>query len=161
MRLFALCVIVAIAVPCWSQAVVEAGVATGASAGAAAGASGAGKSIGGVLNGVTKAAARGAAPASAAAPSKTTATVLRGRRLSVPAPKPVNPAEIAAGLAAEELIARFGQPSTRTSGTRKSQSVETYWYPATTHDEVEIRLIDGKVAAVTPKGSPKPAPSVN
>jgi len=155
---FSICVFCAVAA--YGQTIVEHSVATAGASTAAAGAKGAGKSIGGVFRGLSEtldkagtAKANGSTPASAtvttvSAPSKPTAK-------AVPASKPIDPSQVTEGLDRDELIARFGDPVLQLSESSNSQLVERLWYKTTASDQVEIKLIGGKVASIRPPVSKK------
>jgi hypothetical protein len=154
---FSICVFCAVAA--YGQTIVEHSLATAGASTAAAGAKGTGKSIGGVFRGLSEtldkagtAKANGSTPASAtvtavSAPSKPTAK-------PVPASKPIDPSQVTEGLDRDELIARFGDPVLQLSESSNSQLVERLWYK-TASDQVEIKLIGGKVASIRPPVSKK------
>ncbi len=163
---FSVCFLSAVSV--CGQAAVEHSAITGAGATAAsAGSKGAGQSIGGVfrsLSGTLEKA--GSAPVAAAkaptaAPGVKTASTARPvpskqpTEPPAPATKPIDPALVTEGLDRAELIERFGEPVLQMSETKNSQLVERLWYNATRSNQVEIRLIDGKVASVRPPASNK------
>jgi hypothetical protein len=116
----------------------------------------AGKGAASVMDKVVKTLDAAAAPS----PGEATAVVLpaadRKRepaaKLSVP-----DPALILSGMAAEELIRKFGQPAMKTSGTEDSGDVETWWY-GSGPETVTVKLVDGKVRTVSPSARPTPAP---
>jgi outer membrane protein assembly factor BamE (lipoprotein component of BamABCDE complex) len=135
----------------WGQAAVEYTVGTGAATGAAAGAKGAGQAVGGVFGAVTqtlnKAGQPGAANSSAVAASSTTSvTPPTGMTRSV-ATKPIDPSQVTVGMERDEVLARFGEPATRTTQIRRSQQIDTFWYATTTKDELIVSLNDGKVVS--------------
>ncbi len=146
----------------YGQTIVEHSAATAGASTAAAGAKGAGKSIGSVFSGLSEtldkartAKGSGGIPATASVttlspPSKETAK-------PVPASKPIDPSQVTEGLDRDELIARFGDPVLQLSEKRNSQLVERLWYNTATSDQVEIKLIGGKVASVRPPASRKQA----
>jgi len=135
----------------WGQAAVEYTVGTGAATGAAAGAKGAGQAVGGVFGAVTqtlnKAGQPGATNASATVASSTTSvTPPTGMTRSV-ATKPIDPSQVTVGMERDDVIARFGEPATRTTQIRRSQMIDTFWYSTTTKDELIVSLTDGKVVS--------------
>jgi hypothetical protein len=156
-RYYSIGVFCALAV--YGQTIVEHSAATAGASTAAAGAKCAGKSIGGVFRGLSEtldkagtAKGSGNTPAAAnvttlSAPSKQTAK-------PVPASKPIDPSQVTEGLDRDELIARFGEPVLQLSEKKNSQLVERLWY-RTASDQVEIKLIGGKVASVRPPVSKK------
>ena len=147
------------AVAALGQTIVEHSAATAGASTAAAGAKGAGKSIGGVFRGLsetldkagtakeTGSTSATAAVATPSAPPKQTAK-------PAPASKPIDPSQVTEGLDRDELIARFGEPLLQLSEKKNSQLVERLWY-RTASDQVEIKLIGGKVASVRPPVSKK------
>ena len=89
----------------------------------------------------------GAASASAAAaPSTTSVTPPASMTRSV-ATKPIDPSQVTVGMERDEVLARFGEPATRTSQIRRSQMIDTFWYTTTTKDELIVSLTDGKVVS--------------
>jgi hypothetical protein len=141
--------IVGFACAAWGQATVETAVGAGASAGAAAGAKGAGQAVGGVFGAVSKVldqAGKPAAPDAPAAPSTASGAAGAVKTRSV-ATTPIDPSQVALGMDRDQLIARFGEPATRTTQIRRSQMIDTFWYNTTAKDELIISLTDGKVAS--------------
>jgi hypothetical protein len=141
--------IVGFACAAWGQATVETAVGAGASAGAAAGAKGAGQAVGGVFGAVSKVldqAGKPAAPDAPAAPSTASGAAGAVKTRSV-ATTPIDPSQVALGMDRDQLIARFGEPATRTTQIRRSQMIDTLWYNTTAKDELIISLTDGKVAS--------------
>jgi hypothetical protein len=141
--------IVGFACAAWGQATVETAVGAGASAGAAAGAKGAGQAVGGVFGAVSKVldqAGKPAAPDAPAAPSTASGAAGAVKTRSV-ATTPIDPSQVALGMDRDQLIARFGEPATRTTQIRRSQMIDTFWYNTTAKDELIITLTDGKVAS--------------
>ena len=47
----------------------------------------------------------------------------------------------------DQLLARFGEPATRTSQFRRSHMIDTFWYASTGKDELIVSLTDGKVVS--------------
>jgi hypothetical protein len=135
----------------WSQAAVEYTVGAGAATGAAAGAKGAGQAVGGVFGAVTqtlnKAGQPGAPGASAATASSTTSAAPTTSRSRSVATKPINPSDVTVGMDRDEILARFGEPATRTTQIRLSRMIDTFWYSTTTKDELIVSLTDGKVVS--------------
>ena len=153
------------------QAVVEHSLATAGSSAAAAGVKGAGESIGGVFRSLSETidksgTAKGSVntpPARAvntrAARAATTTPPVESKPAAKPVlgSKPIDPSQVTVGLDGDELIQRFGEPVLRFSETRNSQLVERLWYNTTTSsDQLEVRLIGGKVASVRPPAGTKP-----
>ena len=138
------------------QAAVEHSLATAGASTASAGVKGAGESIGGVFRSLSETIDKaGTAKRSVSAPAAKAATtppvVSKPAAKPVLASQPIDPSQVPVGLDDAELIQRFGEPVLRFSETRNSQLVETLWYNTTTSsDQVEIRLIAGKVASVRP-----------
>ena len=136
----------------WGQAIVEAGVAAGAATGAAAGAKGAGQAVGGVFGAVGNILNQASKPTDATNPQAVTSTNTvvttpsQAKAASVPS-KPVDPAEMKAGMSRDELLNRFGEPATRTSQFRQSKMVDTFWYATANKDELIVSLLDGKVVS--------------
>ena len=143
------------AVAASAQAIVEHSVATAGTSAAAGGLKDTGKSIGGVFRSLTETLDKaGTAKENGKTPA-TSAVVTPPDRPKqtanpVPASKPIDPSQVTEGLDGAEVIQRFGEPVLRFSERRNSQLVEKLWYNTTTSDQVEIRLIDGKVASVHP-----------
>ena len=145
----------------YGQTAVEHSVITAGSS--AAGAKGVGSSIGGVFKKLNEKldttaksgkaekkvaiAARAKDPAPNSAPA---AVPLMAPPQPVPAPKFTDPSDITEGLARADLIERFGEPLLRVMEASGSQPVERMWYQATKYRQIEVRLIDGKVASVHP-----------
>ena len=164
-RYFSIGVFCAVAV--FGQTIVEYSVATSGASAAAAGAKGAGKSIGGVFRGLSEtldkagtAKGSGSTPATATATATATTTTLTApsKRTAKPvtASKPIDPSQVTEGLDRDELIARFGEPVLQLSEKKNSQLVERLWYNTARSDQVEIKLIGGKVASFRPPASKKP-----
>ena len=133
----------------FGQAAVEYSVGAGAATGAAAGAKGAGQAVGGVfgaLSQVASQAPKAAAPAAAASSTTAAAPVVAGKTGSV-LTKPIDPSQVTVGMDRNELLDRFGEPATRTSQTRRSQMLDTFWYQTITKDELIVSLADGKVVS--------------
>jgi hypothetical protein len=156
MKSFGFLVIVfACAAISWGQAAVEYTVGAGAATGAAAGAKGAGQAVGGVFGAVTqtlnKANPSGGSGASAPppAPASSISSVTPGgtAKAASVVSKPIDPSQVTVGMDRNDLLARFGEPSTRTSQIRRSQMLDTFWYPTTTKDELIVSLTDGKVVS--------------
>jgi len=153
MRSFGFCVVVlASAAMSWGQAAVEYTVGAGAATGAAGGAKGAGQAVGGVFGAVTqtlnKANASGGPGVPAAAASSISSVTPGGvAKATSVTTKPIDPSQITVGMDRNDLLARFGEPSTRTSQIRRSQMLDTFWYSTTTKDELIVSLADGKVVS--------------
>jgi len=136
----------------WGQAVAESAVGTGAASGAAAGAKGAGQGVGAVFGALSKTLDQGSKPGAPA-----TATSSNGSATSVGAAtprkvasvviKPIDPSQVTVGMDRNEVLARFGEHSTRTTQIRRSQMLDTFWYPTIAKDELIVRLTDGKVSS--------------
>lgn len=152
-RVFAAALILASAAG--AQDMVEHAAGT-AKATSAAGMGSVGKSAASVLDKAVKALDATAAPSS----GKVAAVVLPA---SAAKPEPAvkltapDPALISPGMAAEDLIRKFGQPAMKTSGTEDSSAGETWWYGSGA-DTVTVTLADGKVRTVSPPARPTPAP---
>jgi hypothetical protein len=131
----------------WGQAAVEYTVGTGASTGAAAGAKGAGQAVGGVFGAVSKVLDQAGKPAASGAPAAASAPPAGAAKTRSVATTPIDPAQVALGMDRDELIARFGEPATRTAQIRRSQMIDTFWYNTTAKDELIVTLTDGKVAS--------------
>ncbi len=133
----------------WGQAAVEYTVGAGAATGAAAGAKGAGQAVGGVFGAVTQTLNKVGQPSApgAAASSTTSAAPATSARPGSVATKPINPSDIAVGMDRDEILARFGEPATRTTQIRLSRMIDTFWYSTTTKDELIVSLTDGKVVS--------------
>jgi hypothetical protein len=148
------------AVAAHGQTIVEHSVATAGASVAAAGTKGAGKSIGGVFRGLSETLDKaGTTKENGSTPASPTVTTPSGQSKQtakpVPASKPIDPSQVAEGLDRDELIKRFGEPVLELSEKRNSQLIEKLWYNTTTSDQVEIKLIGGKVASVRPPVSKK------
>jgi hypothetical protein len=146
------------AVAAWGQAIVEHSLATAGASAAATGVRGTGKSIGGVFGSLTETLDKaGTAKEKGRTPAPSAVTTRPGppkqSAKPVPASKPIDPSQVTEGLDGAEVIQRFGEPVLRFSETRNSHFVEKLWYNTTTSDQLEIRLIDGKVALVHPPAS--------
>ena len=157
-------ILVSLASAVYGQALVEHSLITAASAAAAAGAKNAGKSVGGVFQGLSEK-LKGVGDAGNIAsppPSAQSASPASSPR-EAPRPAPVlriiDPSEIAIGLERDELIARFGSPLVSTIDTTTSRTMELMWYATGRSTQAKIKLIGGRVAAITPPllNSPKPA----
>ena len=61
--------------------------------------------------------------------------------------KPIDPSQVTVSMDRDEVLTRFGEPATRTSQTRRSQMLDTFWYQTTTKDELIVNLADGKVVS--------------
>ena len=149
---------VSCAVAACGQAIVEHSLATAGASAAATGVKGAGKSIGGVFRSLTETLDKaGTAKENGKTPATSAVTTPPDRPKQsakpVPASKPIDPSQVTEGLDGAELIQRFGEPVLRFSERRNSQLVEKLWYNTATSDQLEIRLIDGKVALVRPPAS--------
>jgi len=144
----------------YGQTIVEHSAATAGASTAAAGAKGAGKSIGGVFSSLSETldkarTAKGSASTPATASVTTLSPPSKETAKPVPASKPIDPSQVTEGLDRDELIARFGDPVLQLSEKRNSQLIERLWYNTATPDQVEIKLIGGKVASVRPPASKK------
>jgi len=158
-RYFSISVFCALAA--YGQTIVEHSAATAGASTAAAGAKGAGKSIGGVFRGLSDTldkagTAKGNGSTRATSTVTSVSSASKSTAKPVPASKPIDPSQVTEGLDRDELIARFGEPVLQLSEKRNSQLVERLWYNTTTSDQLEIRLIGGKVASVRPPASTKP-----
>ena len=149
------------AVAAYGQAIVEHSAATaGASTAAAGAAKGVGKSIGGVFSSLSNTLDKAGTTrrTGSTAASGTVITVSNPSKPSakpVSASKPIDPSQVTEGLDRAELIKRFGEPVLQLSESSSSQLVERLWYNTTASDQVEIKLIDGKVASVRPPAGKK------
>ena len=133
----------------WGQAVAESAVAAGASSGAAAGAKGAGQGVGAVFGALSKTldqAPKSGAPAAATSSDESATPAAAAKAASV-ATKPIDPSQVTVGMNRDEVLTRFGEPATRTSQTRRSQMLDTFWDQTTTKDELIVNLSDGKVVS--------------
>jgi len=143
------------------QTMVEHSAATAGASTAAAGVKGAGKSIGDVFRGLNETLKRAeTAKQDGNTPAATTSvTTLSGQSKQsakpVPASKPIDPSQVPEGLERGELIKRFGEPALQLSERSNSRLVERLWYNTTGSDQLEIKLIGGKVASVRPPASNK------
>jgi len=126
----------------FGQAAVEYSVGAGAATGAAAGAKGAGQSVGGVFGAVGQILNQAPKPGAPTSAEPGTAA----KTYSIPT-KPIDPSQVAVGMDRNELLDRFGEPATRTSQTRRSQMLDTFWYSTITKDELIVSLTDGKVVS--------------
>jgi len=140
-----------------AQTVVEYSLGTAGASAASTGVEGAGKAVGGVFGALTQ-------PLDKAGDKKPT-MVITPVSVTPPKPiapavesKPIDPAQVSVGLDRAELVKRGGDPVSLTSETKNSKVIETFSYNTTTHDVLEIKVIDGKVASVTPLSSKKRAP---
>jgi hypothetical protein len=136
----------------WGQAAVEYTVGTAAATGAAAGAKGAGQAVGGVFGAVGNILNQAPKPGGAASPaavvsSTTSVTPASPAKPVSVATKPIDPSQVAVGMERDELLARFGEPATRTSQIRRSQMIDIFWYQTTAKDELIVSLTDGKVVS--------------
>jgi hypothetical protein len=130
-----------------AQTMVEHSAAT-ANATSAAGMRKAGKGAGSILEKTAKALGKAGA---SQAPSSSVIV------LSGPAQKPEkavkltapDPALVTPGMDGEELVRKFGQPAMKTSSTQDSHAVEIWWYGSGSQT-LEVKLLDGKVRAVSP-----------
>jgi len=142
------------------QTIVEHSLATAGASTAAAGAKGAGKSIGGVFRSLSDTLDKaGSTKESGSTPRTTTVTTQSDQSKQtekpVPAGKPIDPSQVTEGLDRGELIKRFGEPVLQLSEKHNSELMERLWYNTTTSDQLEIKLIGGKVASVRPPVSKK------
>ena len=142
------------------QTMVEHSAATAGASAAAAGVKGAGKSIGDVFRGLNETLKKAeTAKQDGNTPAATSVTTLSGQSKQsakpVPASKPIDPSQVTEGLERGELIKRFGEPALQLSERSNSQLVERLWYNTTGSDQLEIKLIGGKVASVRPPASNK------
>ena len=149
---------VAWAVAACGQTIVEHSLATAGASTAAAGVKGTGKSIGGVFRSLSETLDKagtskenGKTPATSAVTTPPDPAKQSAKPVS--ASKPIDPSQVTEGLDGAELIRRFGEPVLRFSERNHSQLVEKLWYNTTTSDQLEIRLIDGKVASFHPPAS--------
>ena len=161
MRIWYFSIGVFCAVAAYGQTIVEHSVATAGASTAAAGAKGAGKSIGGVFRGLSDTldkagTAQGNGSTRATSTVTTVSSPSKSTAKPVPASKPIDPSQVTEGLDRDELIARFGEPVLQLSETSNSQLVERLWYKTSASDQVEIKLIGGKVASLRPPASKKP-----
>jgi len=133
----------------FGQAAVEYSVGAGAATGAAAGAKGAGQAVGGVFGALSRVANQAPKPGAppAAASSTTAATPATAAKTGSVLTKPIDPSQVTVGMDRNELLERFGEPATRTSQTRRSQMLDTFWYQTITKDELIVSLADGKVVS--------------
>jgi hypothetical protein len=143
------------AVAAYGQTIVEHSAATAGASTAAAGAKGAGKAIGGVFSSLSDTLDKaGTAKRAGSTASNSTVITLsspsKPTAKPVPASKPIDPSQVTEGLDRSELIKRFGEPVLQLSESSSSQLVERLWYNTTASDQLEIKLIGGKVASVRP-----------
>jgi hypothetical protein len=148
------------AVAMCGQAIVEHSLATAGASTAAAGAKGVGKSIGGVFRSLSDTLDKaGNTKESGSSPATPVVTTLsdQAKQTAKPVPpsKPIDPSQVREGLDRDEVIKRFGEPVLQRSEKRGSQLIERLWYNKTISDQLEIKLIDGKVASVRPPVSRK------
>ena len=142
------------------QTIVEHSLATAGASTAAVGAKGAGKSSGGVFRNLSDILDKaGSTKKNGNTPSITTVTtqsdLSKQTAKPVPASKPIDPSQVTEGLDRGELIKRFGEPVLQLSEKHNSELIERLWYNTTTSDQLEIKLIGGKVASVRPPVSKK------
>jgi hypothetical protein len=133
----------------FGQATVESAIGTAAGAGAAAGAAGVGNAAGGVLGGLSRTLDKAgkAQPGSSSQPAaQSGALPLPSAARRENAPKPIDPAKVAAGMTRAELD-ELGWPSSTVQQSRGGQFVETLWYPANGEGELRVELIDNKVVS--------------
>ncbi|HEY1337390.1 MAG TPA: hypothetical protein VGF59_07755 [Bryobacteraceae bacterium] len=129
-----------------AQAMVEAGLGAGRAAVTGAGARSAGGAISGAWAAVDQAIKPGAQPQSTSASSsvsRVTATVTplsKATAARAAGPPPEDPAKIRAGLSYDELLRRFGPPSTEANGGE----VRTLQYGA-----IQVDVENGTVSTVT------------
>ena len=168
MRVFWFLIGASCAIAACGQTVVEHSAASAGATAATGSMSGAGKSMGGVFRGLSetidksRSANQGetppATPRSAQPkPSQKPVSARESKQAlkPVPAATPIDPSQLTTGLERNELIKRFGEPAMRLSESNGSQLVERFWYNATAQDQIEIIVIDGKVAWVLPPPSKK------
>jgi hypothetical protein len=67
--------------------------------------------------------------------------------------QPIDPSQVSEGLDRSELISRYGEPMMRITDRNGSELVERLWYKTATSTQMEIRIINGKVASVGPPDS--------
>jgi len=154
---WSLSIVLFCAVEVSGQSVVEYSLGTAGASAAGAGVQGAGQAISGVFGALTQTLQKGG--------EKSTTTIVtpapvQPAKSSVPAipvveSKPVDPAQVSVGLDRAELLKRCGDPVTLMSETKSSKVIETFSYNTTTHDVLEVKVIDGKVASITPLSSKK------
>jgi hypothetical protein len=145
----ALVLLLALAACGYGQVLVEhsLAVAKAAAAANAAKAKGPAASIATVFDAAGKAMAK-AAPKDAV-PNVTRASApAKNAAVAPPAPPPKQD-EITAGLDRQDLLARFGKPSMKTSALQGGEVIETYWYMVAGHDTVVVTLRGGKVTGVS------------
>jgi len=141
------------AVAMCGQTIVEHSVATAGASTAAAGAKSAGKSIGGVFRSLSDTLDKaGSTKEIGSTPASTTVITQSdtSKQTAKPGPvsKPIDPSQVTEGLDRSELIKRFGEPVLQLSEKHNSQLMERLWYNTTTSDQLEIKLVGGKVASV-------------
>jgi hypothetical protein len=155
-------------IPICAQAVVEHSAASAGATAAAGSMNGAGKSTGGIFRGLSETIdkARNAKQGETSAAHKRSPQPIQSQKPAsagepkqafrrVSADAPLDPTQVTQGLDRNELMKRFGEPVMRLSEKNGSQLVESFWYNATTPGQIEIKLIDGKVAWVLPPLSEK------
>ena len=139
----------------WCQTVVEHSTATGAASGAAAGASGAGSAVGGVFGNLSKILEKASTPNTPAPQSGTSVTPAPPAAVKPVELKPIDPALVTIGLTRAQLLERCGEPSSAVA----ANNIETLSYQTTTHDLLEIRLVNGVVAAISAASQKKRPPA--
>jgi hypothetical protein len=160
MRVWYFSICVFCAVVAHGQTIVEHSAVTAGASTAAAGAKGAGNPIGGVFSSLSDTLNKAGTTrrTGSTAASGTVITLSNPSKPSAkpaPASKPIDPSQVTEGLDRAELIKRFGEPVLQLSESSSSQLVERLWYHTTASDQVEIKLIDGKVASIRPPASKK------
>jgi hypothetical protein len=140
------------------QAVVEYSLGTAGASAAGTRIEGAGAGVAGVFGALTqtlqKAGDKAVSSAITPAPEP---PVVQSKPVDVKPveTKPIDPAQVSVGLDRAEMIKRCGDPATLTTETKNSKFIETFAYNTTTHDVLEIKVMDGKVASITPLSSKK------
>jgi hypothetical protein len=147
-------VVLGAAVAAFPQAMVEYSLGTANSTAGASASKRAGKAAARVFEKAAKtpgrAAARGrgrSSPALIVLPPAPAAENEKPVKFTAP-----DPAQVRVGMTAEELVAKFGEPAAKVTGSENG--AESWWY-GTGAEELTLKLLGGKVTAVIPP--PKPA----
>jgi hypothetical protein len=143
-----LLVVLGAAVAAFPQAMVEYSLGTATSTAGASATKRTGKAATSVLEKAAKAlgapAARGRGRSSSLIVLPPGSAAQEEKPVKFTAP---DPTQIHKGMTTEELVAKFGEPAMRVSGSENT--AETWWY-GTGEEELTLKLLDGKVTAVIP-----------
>ena len=142
---------VACAIGASGQAVVEHAIGTAAAAAASSGAQGAGQAAGGVFGSLTKVLEKSTSSSEKSSQSASRASIQTpaptASRPKAPASRIIDSSMVVAGLTRAEIFELCGAPTSAVQRTRSGSVIETLWYKTTNGDELEVQIVDGKVAS--------------